>query len=454
MEIFKAHKWLVIITATVVVLALASFFMREVRSIPKGDSVGKVKIYSGSAVVNRSLEENENLGNDDNIYAGDLITVADSSRLALELKDNTIARLEAGSRVKVREAKYSAEGKISSVDMELISGKMWNKVQPLDAGANYKTETPVMVAAVRGTEYNLEHFGLRSLLQVFGGVVAAGDKASPEKPVTAGSAFIVDKSGPSSTPEPRPMQPGEVDEWIEFNLSEDRSLLGLSQAGDLASRLSESTDLLDPEKVVVSPGLNSGSGTKTPATTTGGSGTPTTQTPQAKVKSVSLTATKTTLNVNESIILTTEVTYDDGTKSKPTSGISWQQSKELGAFQGNYFRGILAGTTDVKAAVGGVASNGVSLTIQNSQQTTPQNSLTVSCVKQSNPNNLSGLPRGVCQAIYQPGQVNVSSQAEWQVTGNAAGSVDGGYYYPEQQGSATLTAVYNGVSGKTTISIP
>lgn len=175
--------------------------------------VGVINIYEGKVDVTKPSGSTE-AKNGTPVFISDILEVAPKSRASITLKDGSIIRLEAGTEVKISERSFS-----------LIRGRMWSNVKPLPQGGSFEVETPTLVAAVRGTSFDVSYDGLRSRIYVGTGTVWASllINLADIKKVESGFALEVsdDNLSRDFNVGPRPALP---DEWIKFNLTQDKNI--------------------------------------------------------------------------------------------------------------------------------------------------------------------------------------------------------------------------------------
>jgi predicted ribosomally synthesized peptide with SipW-like signal peptide len=440
-------------------------------------NIGTLTVYEGSLDITREgkvLSGGSGIG----VRVGDTLTVADSSRVALVLKDGSIIRLEAGSTVEVAQLEYAGKT-IKQAVFKLTVGKLWAKPKPISAIGNFEVQTPSVVAAVRGTSFNTEYLQKASAIYVYRHRVAVGLLSNPSrtKSVEANQFFKLQDAtleadwaaGPNSA------YPEQIDDWIRFNQKLDDEIDGPSEAvipeeatttddslstTTIESLASTSTSTIitprptsTPPKDTNKPPVNLPTSNPTPTPVP----TPT-QTPQPKIKQPTkavLSATNTSPDVGQSVLLKVQVTYDDGSAEAVTQGVTWTQTPELGTIKNpGYFTGIKEGISRITARVGSINSNTLSIQVGQVKQLSR---IQVSCQKVDSQYS-SRFAQAQCTAIayYNDNtSTNVTNQSAWSVTGSAKGSITNtGAYTAAGTGTDTVSARFENLSGNTTIQSP
>lgn len=193
-------------------------------------AVGNLNLYEGSTSVIRrgkTIEGRTGTG----IRPSDVLKIGEDSRVSIILHDGSVIRLEAGSELEVGELTYKGN-KLKNGLFRLKFGRAWSKVEPLEPGSSYTVETPSVVAAVRGTSFNVGYLEKTSKVYTRSGKVLVAVLAKQDlfKQVTDGNFFkLADDDlknnfeiGPSEAPI------DFIDEWIKFNMGEDARLEGKS----------------------------------------------------------------------------------------------------------------------------------------------------------------------------------------------------------------------------------
>lgn len=197
-------------------------------------SVGSLNIYNGDVDIVRANKSVPGK-NGNEIKSKDILKVHANSKASIILKDGSVIRLEAGSEIQIDKLEYQNK-KIKNAVFELKSGKLWSDVQPLSQGAQYQIETPSVVAAVRGTSFDVEYNGSSSLVYSHNHQIQTNLRNNPNeiKPVSDGQIFKISDSNLLADFQtgPRPLQPGDINDWIKFNVSEDRKIENIPDLPD------------------------------------------------------------------------------------------------------------------------------------------------------------------------------------------------------------------------------
>lgn len=140
-----------ILRATAVILVYVSFFHLPCWAVPENaDSGPQVTSLEGNAQVRFSgSEEWVSLETDTPLEAGDRLRVSDGSRVELLTQDGDVLEVEEGSDMEVEETAPK------SFSLRLFLGGLLAKVLP-EPDKKFRVQTPVAVAAVRGTEFGVD----------------------------------------------------------------------------------------------------------------------------------------------------------------------------------------------------------------------------------------------------------------------------------------------------------
>lgn len=448
----------------VVVLAAAAFFYWHQHSLA---AIGSLNIYSGDVDVvsgQNSQPGKTGLG----IQAGDVLKVHSGSRVSIILKDGSVVRLEAGSEVAVAKLAYSGN-KIKDAELDVKTGRIWSHDQAPGVGGDYKVETPTIVAAVRGTSFNLDYLGATSTVYVYTHSVNVNLKSNPNsgKEVIAGDIFSISDSNAQSDFDAGPGQAGPefVDDWVSFNQQQDNALDGAnpSPSPSPAATSTPPTSATSTPATGTPPALAKPSLSPNPNPAPAPLPLPALQTPAGpSLTALTLTAVSSQVTAGQATLLKVTAKYSDGSSASVGSQVSWQQTPEIGTIKSpGYFSGVLSGTTKITASLGNVFSNPVSVTVVD-QQSRPAVSLSrisVVCQKIYSASLTStSLPHAQCGAsgYYSDGSsASITAQVAWSAAGTAGGGIDAsGYYTPETQGSVTISASHSNLSGNASLSIP
>ena len=303
--------------------------------------IGNLNIYSGSAELLRN-DKSLSAGTGFGVNANDVVKMAPDSRVSIILKDGSVIRLEAGSEVTVGDIEYSGQ-KIKNAFFYLKIGRMWSNVMPLATDGSYSIETPTIVAAVRGTQFNVDYLNESS--KVFSldhkiEVVLKSNRGDI-KNVNANQLLTDFAVGPVPAP------PDYVDGWIVFNLKEDEV--------DDAIFIPVADTKVPPVESVFKP--------------TAVKEVKKNQPPTKKIVSLRLIAERNTAFVGEPIFLRVLATYADGSSADTIQGVSFTQKTGIGQVDNlNNFRGFSAGVAVLTARLGETESNPVEINIMDRPQ--------------------------------------------------------------------------------------
>jgi hypothetical protein len=126
---------------------------------------GTVEVQHGSATTTEPVTDGTQLGKDDTV------TTAVQSSVMLVLPNGTVVSLKEKSRLKIAVAMHSPEvgdalaatsteapeSGVSKTGFELSFGQMLTRVRKLNPSSTFEVQTPVSVAAVRGTVFEVSY---------------------------------------------------------------------------------------------------------------------------------------------------------------------------------------------------------------------------------------------------------------------------------------------------------
>lgn len=148
MEILKVKRILIVVSCLL-------FFASNAYS---SEAVGNVVVVIGSVSVKRvSTGEKETLAAQHELFLNDVIITGPDGLAKLLLRDETILKISPNSEVVISEmiAGPDAEGR-STVD--LLKGRLRSVIgNKLGANTTFDVNTPVAVAGVRGTDFEVVH---------------------------------------------------------------------------------------------------------------------------------------------------------------------------------------------------------------------------------------------------------------------------------------------------------
>ena len=223
----------IIVGASVIVLAIVFYLL-----LPVWANIGNLDVYNGKTEIIRG-ESVKNGQTGSSIKVNDRIKLENDSRSGLILKDNSVIRLESGSEVEVAELEYK-EGKIKNAVVSLVFGRIWASVEPVGSEGEFKVETPSLVAAIRGTEFEVIYTNGVNVVYVFSGAVtvALSSDLSVIKEVKTGERFVIREDFAQEDFEkgPSPFDIDRNDDWVIFNI-------GMSGIGGQEVIVSPSPDL-------------------------------------------------------------------------------------------------------------------------------------------------------------------------------------------------------------------
>ncbi len=165
----------------------------------KGGAEGEVTRVEGRAWVQREAEEEKDnpLLVGELLYGGDLVRTEEGSEVQISMADGSQLIIRSLSQVKMNDSRLT-DGATSSVSLFL--GRLLCKVARLTKGRSFHVETPVVVAGVRGTRYEVASFDDgTSLVGVEEGEVQVGAD-SQEVRVSGGQAVEAEYGAAAAQP--------------------------------------------------------------------------------------------------------------------------------------------------------------------------------------------------------------------------------------------------------------
>jgi hypothetical protein len=178
---------------------------------------GRVAITSNgreaSAVVGASIGE------------GMFIATAANSFATLILADQSRIVLPSQSRVRVRELRRILLTNAIDYRLEITSGRLETKVQPLEGpSGRYRIETPVSMTAVRGTEFRVSFAAGTAITEVLSGHVLVTDADGQRRELALDPGIGAAREGEGAVrtepllPAPALEDPGamKLDDIVEF----------------------------------------------------------------------------------------------------------------------------------------------------------------------------------------------------------------------------------------------
>ena len=437
------NKKLGIAVGVIVVLVAGAFFYFYNSA---SAAVGNLNIYNGSAEVVHGGATIPGT-NGTAINLSDVINVGADSRVSIILKDGTEVRLEAGTRIAVSDITYNG-AKLSSAVFDLTSGEAWSHVAPLASGGTFEVETPTVVATVRGTNFDVSYGGAVSNVHVSTHAVwiALRSDLTHILQLNAGDFILIHDNAAAADFAAGAQSNFTQNDWSTFNENLDAPVESDPSATVTSTPATPTTTTQTPPKPTPPPAATSSQPASGPV-----------------LKSLTLSVQNASINQNETLSLTVMANYSSGAATDVTKQVAWQLSPALNIVdtQGN-LHGTFVGTTVVTAMLGGVKSNSLTISVQAvQQQPVTLRSITVSCQKIGGSGQsvtYYSLPTAQCAAAgtySNDSTQDVSSQVNWAASGTAAGAIDTtGYYRPESQGTATITAILGNITGSAQIAIP
>ena len=114
------------------------------------------------------------------VFENDAVTTGPNTKLELKLKDGSVIRLGAASKLVIKSAYFGKSGE-KNFSAKLMFGQVWSKVSGLLGGdSKFEVETDNAVAGVRGTTFRVDAKADKSVLvRVYAGTVAMASGTAP-----------------------------------------------------------------------------------------------------------------------------------------------------------------------------------------------------------------------------------------------------------------------------------
>ncbi|MFH1428370.1 MAG: FecR family protein [Candidatus Margulisiibacteriota bacterium] len=145
----------------------------------------------------------------------DSVKTDGGSKLELKfLNGNTIRMIE-NSAIMIKEVEVDPKQTTQKTTIELLGGKIWNKVTAIALGKDqknsyYQVSNPVAVALVKGTRFDMSFSGDESIVRVFEGIVEASNPSGKTLIPQSFFSVVREAEAPSHL---QLLPPGSEDEW-------------------------------------------------------------------------------------------------------------------------------------------------------------------------------------------------------------------------------------------------
>ncbi|MFH1429469.1 MAG: FecR family protein [Candidatus Margulisiibacteriota bacterium] len=154
------------------------------------------------------------------VAIGDVIKTGYKGKVEMVLSNGNVLRLAEHSTVIIKDAP-TREDEQKHTTIKLIGGGIWNKVQKAfvdkeQTQSAYQVETPVAVAAVKGTLFTMSYGDEQSEINVFEGFVEASN-ALGRIVISPNYSTIITAKVPPSLPQPTPPESKDMWEWTRIS---------------------------------------------------------------------------------------------------------------------------------------------------------------------------------------------------------------------------------------------
>lgn len=205
-----------------VVLIMSAFFTSIINAeeIPKRKAV--ISFLKGSAKVTTVSKEIKKASLSMVIYEGDIIDTSDNTKVEIKLDDGSIVRISSNTSMVL--SNFREDESKRETFIRVILGRIWlNVIKIFGKESKFKIETPVVIAAVKGTVYraDIEKDG-KTNINVYDGVVSVRKTEESEEVELNKLEGIIALSDKLLEKKPFDEKDDEKDEWIRWNKSRDK----------------------------------------------------------------------------------------------------------------------------------------------------------------------------------------------------------------------------------------
>ncbi|PJZ68338.1 iron dicitrate transport regulator FecR [Leptospira perolatii] len=168
--------------------------------VNEGHSLKAAVVFvKGDAKLIRDHESPLHKG--DLLNEGDQIVTGDKTSVDIGLTDSSVIRLKENTRLVLKGLR---ETEASQVKLSLLSGKLMNLVEKENKNANFVVDTPTVVAAVRGTAFEVSASDQESTVFVSEGSVEVTTlvREKSVKVITVGNLIVVTADKDELTEDP------------------------------------------------------------------------------------------------------------------------------------------------------------------------------------------------------------------------------------------------------------
>lgn len=192
---------------------------------PAGEAVGTLITVQGSVTITRQGQElkGSKVKKGDLVYAGDIIKTLELARAQILLNDGSFVRLNHNTTL---ELKQKGDKKKTN-RLKVLFGNLWAKVKKTDSGL--EIETPSAVAAIKGTELEVEVLKKLAMLLVWNGLVQwFNDQGSQN----VGAGYKSTAEGGQAPSDPEQVDLDKLDQWFLGVLADDATKTLKTKARD------------------------------------------------------------------------------------------------------------------------------------------------------------------------------------------------------------------------------
>lgn len=194
-------------TLVFMLLTGAALAKSAAKSERSGEAVGTLITIQGSVVIVHKGKEykGNQINKGDLVYAGDVIKTLELARAQILLNDGSFIRLNHNTTLELKQ-----KGKKKKTNrLKVLFGNLWAKVKKKDSGL--EIETPSAVAAIKGTELEVEVLKKLARLLVWNGLVLWHNDQGSQN---VGAGYRSQAEPGQAPTEPEQVDLDQLDQWF------------------------------------------------------------------------------------------------------------------------------------------------------------------------------------------------------------------------------------------------
>jgi FecR protein len=217
---FRARRSLTILT---VIAAIAALVVVGVVAARSHATLAQLRVRSGNVEVDHAAKGFKVASDGLDVTAGDIIRTSSGAQAIVDYLNDTVTRLDAGTRITVRQLSDTKSGE--RIELSLADGRVWDHVRQASSSSDsfevrlsnvdILSSGSTFVTDCRRTDacYVVDFDGTTHLS------AAAGDQVD----LDVGQCESIARDGSLSACDPNRL--GLVDGWVRANLAEDQELV-------------------------------------------------------------------------------------------------------------------------------------------------------------------------------------------------------------------------------------